>query len=194
MAKSTIIENPGLVWYEPDFLTPQEADTLFEVLQTEIPWQETAIRIFGKWILQPRLIHWQGTPGIPYSYSGITLYAEGFHPKIEALNEKIEGLTGIRFNSVLLNLYRNGNDSMGYHADDEKELGADPVIASVTLGDCRDFVLRNKHDHSQRIKIKPIHGSLLWMDKGIQTNWQHALPKRSKGSVRINLTFRQIFA
>ena len=179
-------------WFDENFLELKEASTFFDKLSIETDWIQPQIRMFGKWVDQPRLIAWQSSEGLSYSYSGITLTASPYSDLVDAIARKIEVKTGLTFNSVLINYYRDGKDSMGWHADNEPELGANPMIASLSLGSARDFVLK----HNQRSDLKKVFslnsGSLLLMGKGIQKNWKHALPKRAHAGPRINLTFRRI--
>jgi len=179
-------------WFDENFLELKEASTFFDKLSIETDWIQPQIRMFGKWVDQPRLIAWQSSEGLSYSYSGITLTASPYLDLVDAIARKIEIKTGLTFNSVLINYYRNGKDSMGWHADNEPELGENPMIASLSLGSARDFVLK----HNQRSDLKKVFslnsGSLLLMGKGIQKNWKHALPKRAHAGPRINLTFRRI--
>ena len=179
-------------WFDENFLELKEASTFFDKLSIETDWIQPQIRMFGKWVDQPRLIAWQSSEGLSYSYSGITLTASPYSDLVEAIARKIEFKTGLTFNSVLINYYRDGKDSMGWHADNEPELGENPMIASLSLGSARDFVLK----HNQRSDLKKVFslnsGSLLLMGKGIQKNWKHALPKRAHAGPRINLTFRRI--
>lgn len=143
--------------------------------------------------MQPRKIAFQGDTGISYVYSGDVYRAEPWHADVAALRTEIERETGCRFNSVLLNLYRDGRDSMGWHSDDETELGPCPTIASVSLGAERRFVLRSRTDKQKKIEIKPASGSLMIMRGDLQHFWQHALPKTALDvQPRINLTFREI--
>ncbi len=179
-------------WFDENFLELKEASTFFDKLSIETDWIQPKIRMFGKWVDQPRLIAWQSSQGLSYSYSGITLTANPFSDLVAIIARKIEETTGLSFNSVLINYYRDGKDSMGWHADNEPELGENPMIASLSLGFARDFVLK----HNQRSNLKKVFslnsGSLLLMGKGIQENWKHALPKRAHAGPRINLTFRKI--
>ena len=179
-------------WFDENFLELKEASTFFDKLSIETDWIQPQIRMFGKWVDQPRLVAWQSSEGLSYSYSGITLTASPYSDLVDAIARKIEIKTGLTFNSVLINYYRDGKDSMGWHADNEPELGKNPMIASLSLGSARDFVLK----HNQRSDLRKVFslnsGSLLLMGKGIQKNWKHALPKRAHAGPRINLTFRRI--
>lgn len=179
-------------FFDENFLEQSEASSFFDKLSIETNWIQPQIRMFGKWVDQPRLIAWQSSEGLSYSYSGITLTARPYSDLVAIIARKIEKTTGLSFNSVLINYYRDGKDSMGWHADNEPELGENPMIASLSLGSARDFVLK----HNQRSDLKKVFplnsGSLLLMGKGIQKNWKHSLPKRAHAGPRINLTFRKI--
>lgn len=160
---------------------------------THIKWQQDHIQMYGKRIPLPRLTSWYGDSGKRYSYSGISLHPRPWNKGLRYIKDTIEQATGFSFNSVLLNWYRSGDDHMSWHADDEPELGRNPVIASVNFGETRDFVLRRMDDPTQKITIPLRHGSLLVMAGELQHYWQHSVPKRKKvqGS-RFNLTFRTI--
>jgi alkylated DNA repair dioxygenase AlkB len=171
-----------------------EPAALFADRREELAWREESIRLFGREMLQPRLLAWYGDEGSRYRYSGVLHEPLPMTPRLRQLRERIEALTGARFNSVLANYYRNERDSMGLHADDEPELGDRPVIASLSLGEERIFRLK----HRQRRDIRPLRlplpsGSLLVMAGDTQRNWKHEVPKQSKAcGPRINLTFRWI--
>ncbi|MGE4430535.1 MAG: alpha-ketoglutarate-dependent dioxygenase AlkB [Sphingobium sp.] len=167
---------------------------LFGRLREEIDWRQESITLFGKTHLQPRLICWMGDPGCSYRYSGKRWEPQGWHRLVAMLRDRVERLAAARFNSVLLNYYRDGQDSMGYHADDEAELGPRPIIASLSLGAERIMHLRHRHDRSEPTRrIALADGSLLVMRGDMQANWKHAIPKRrSATGPRINLTFRMI--
>jgi len=169
-------------------------DECLSRLITEIPWWQESITLFGNTHLQPRLICWMGDPGCTYAYSGKRHEPELWHPLVRALRSKTEAMTGAHFNSVLLNYYRDGQDSMGYHADDEPELGKHPIIASLSFGAQRIMHFRNRHDRSITTqKITLTDGSLLVMRGACQAHWKHAIPKTRKAiGPRVNLTFRKI--
>ena len=154
--------------------------------------------MYGQRIAVPRLTAWFGDPRATYSYSGITMTPEAWTPLLLELKSLVEPKAlGTPFNSVLLNLYRDGNDSVSWHSDDEPELGTNPVIASVSLGQARTFRLKHKRDDSiPPVEIELTHGSLLVMSGALQHFWKHQLPKRKSKSLgpRINLTFRRILA
>ncbi|VXC18409.1 Alpha-ketoglutarate-dependent dioxygenase AlkB [Flavobacterium sp. 9AF] len=179
--------------YYPNFLKIEKANLLFEKLLNEIPWKQDTITIYGKTHLQPRLTALYGNEGKPYSYSNIVMQPHPWNATLMFLKNEIEELTKLNFTTVLLNLYRNENDSNGWHSDNEKELGRDPIIASISLGQERVFQL--KHNTKKEIKQNILlnHGSLLLMKEGSQPYYKHQLPKASSPkNPRINLTFRTI--
>lgn len=174
---------------------PERSENILQRLWKEVVWQEEQIRMFGKWVTVPRLTAFEGEPGIGYRYAGKTHRAEGWSPLVQMLRETTENLCSQSFNSVLLNAYRNGNDYMGWHRDNEKELGLDPFIASMSFGMPRIFQLRRYQDKRGQISLVLRSGSLLLMGGNIQTEWEHRLPpKKYSSGLRINLTFRQIRA
>ncbi|MDO9169741.1 MAG: alpha-ketoglutarate-dependent dioxygenase AlkB [Methylobacter sp.] len=182
----------GELYLIKQFYSLPEADLLFAKLHADLAWQEEAIFIYGKWVKVPRLICWYGDPGAWYSYSGVNHQPMPWTPALQAIREKLEQQCHCTFNSVLANLYRDGKDSMGCHADDEKQLGKNPVIASLSLGDQRLFKLRHKKSQ-EKLDIVLGHGDLLVMSGTLQHHWMHTLPKTKKMKMpRINLTFRQI--
>jgi alkylated DNA repair dioxygenase AlkB len=179
--------------YSPLFLSPDEADRYLKTLQHSLQWRQDQIRLFGRTVAIPRLQAWYGDSGLTYRYSGLQLTAQPWTPALQTLRARIEQYSGHHFNAVLANLYRNGQDSMGWHADDEAELGPNPVIASLSLGQARTFRLRHRSDKKLQHSLELEHGSLLLMAGTTQHHWQHALPKRSRlHQPRLNLTFRLI--
>ncbi|EKO3955374.1 alpha-ketoglutarate-dependent dioxygenase AlkB [Vibrio fluvialis] len=183
------ITDGKLLWVE-HFLTPTQADHAFSVLTQELDWQQEAITLFGKSVLQPRLQAWYGDKA--YTYSGLTMQPKTWTPMLADLKQRCELLAGQAFNSVLANLYRDGQDSMGWHQDNEPELGQQPVIASLSLGETRRFVLRHLHS-KEKLELPLSHGSLLIMAGNTQHLWQHCVPKTVRAlEPRINLTFRLI--
>lgn len=171
-----------------------DANRLQQELTDNLEWEAKAIKIFGKEVMQPRLMAWYGEPDAVYTYSGTTFLAKPFTPALLQIKLDIEAVTDTKFNSVLANLYRNGQDSMGWHSDDELELGRNPLIASVSFGEERVFKLRHRKDKSLKLDVPLPHGSLLVMGGAMQHHWQHSLSKSAKDlKPRINLTFRQIF-
>ena len=179
--------------YYPKFLKDGEATEYFEVIKKNTPWQQDNITVYGKKYAQPRLTALFGNNGKPYSYSNITMQPHEFTEELLAIGSRIETLTNINFTTCLLNLYRDGKDSNGWHADNEKELGQNPIIASVTLGQERYFHLKHRTNKNLKSKILLQHGSLLVMKGETQHQWLHQIPKTAKPiGERINLTFRII--
>jgi alkylated DNA repair dioxygenase AlkB len=178
--------------YFPDFFLNEKATELFNILKAEIPWQQDSITVYGKNHLQPRLTALFGNEGKPYGYSNIIMQPHHWNPLLVYIKEKIEKVCSENFTSVLLNYYRNGQDSNGWHADNEKELGKNPIIASLSFGQDRTFQLKhNTLDIRQNINLQ--HGSLLLMKGTTQHFWKHQIPKTKKEiEGRINLTFRTI--
>jgi alkylated DNA repair dioxygenase AlkB len=169
------------------------ADARFAELQREIPWERHRLVLFGRTVEAPRLSCWIGDADATYVYSRTRFEARPWTPAVAALRDELEARLGLRFNSVLANLYRDGRDSMGWHSDDEPELGAEPVIASLSFGAVRTFRLRSRATREAALSIELAHGSLLVMAGGTQRRYQHALPKRAGvAEARINLTFRRI--
>ena len=181
------------VRYDPEFLQQSEADRLLELLTDSLDWRQDSISLFGKTHLIPRLQAFIAGPHVSYTYSGLTLLGTGFPAALSSLKNQIEQHAGHRFNALLANLYRDGKDHMGWHSDDERELGSNPVIASLSLGAQRTFRLRHKQQKHHTIDYELTHGSLLIMGKDVQHQWDHSLPKRLRvHEPRINLTFRLI--
>ena len=178
-------------WRRPAALPEDLALTI----QHNLPWEQPEIRLFGRWHRIPRLQCWCADRGVVYRYSGRTLPARDWSAELALLRRLTSEITGQPFNSVLANLYRDGDDAMGWHADDEKELGPAPWIASWSFGASREFSLRRKGRTRTEARITLQHGELLLMSPAIQQRWQHALPRRkSVQQPRLNLTFRQILA
>jgi alkylated DNA repair dioxygenase AlkB len=178
--------------HEPDWLSVGEAEAMLAALRAEMAWEQRAIVLFGRRILQPRLIAWAGDLG--YRYSGQTLEPRAFTPVLSDLLQRVVTRCGVAFNHVLANRYRSGEDSMGLHADDEPELGPDPVVAIVSLGATRRLVIRPRRGrdrtrHDQELS----HGSLLVMGGACQRHYVHGLPRQAAvGGERISLTFRRL--
>jgi alkylated DNA repair dioxygenase AlkB len=191
-------EHPNLCPFEGElyrvkaFYSQPEADRLFDIFYRKLSWQEESILIFGKPCKVPRLMCWYGDADAVYRYSGVEHRPLPWISELSAVKAQIERFSGCAFNSVLANLYRDGRDSMGYHADNEKELGANPAIASLSLGDARLFRLHHKK-RRENLDIALEHGDLLIMAGVLQHHWVHAVPKtRQAKNPRINLTFRRI--
>jgi alkylated DNA repair dioxygenase AlkB len=186
------------VLLDPAFLLPEAAENLLAELTATIPWRQEPIQLFGKQVMQPRLTAWHGDPAAHYAYSGLALSPQPWTPALQQLRAQVEAAARAPFNSVLLNFYRTGQDSMGWHADDEPELGPAPVIASVSLGAVRRFRLRPRYP--QQLVHEPVSlelpaGSLLLMRGPTQQHWQHAVPKTTAAlGPRLNLTFRLVTA
>ena len=169
-------------------------DLIVQALLEATPWRAEKIVLWGKSYMQPRLIAWYGDEDSAYTYSGLRLEPLPWTPRLQALRTHVEALCGHRFNSVLLNYYRDHRDGMGFHSDDEPELGPQPVIASVTLGEPRPFSFKHKRDRSRPVyRMTPESGSVLLMRGDTQKNWKHGLEKLTQPcGPRLNLTFRQV--
>jgi alkylated DNA repair dioxygenase AlkB len=179
--------------YYPQFFDKKVADAIFSELTTEIPWRQDNIRVFGKIHPQPRLTALFGNEGKSYSYSNIQMQPHPWTPILQKIKSDIETVAETNFTSVLLNLYRDGKDSNGWHADNEKELGINPIIASVSFGAERVFQLKHNSILGLKQNILLEHGSLLLMKGSTQHFWKHQIPKTAKPiEARINLTFRII--
>jgi alkylated DNA repair dioxygenase AlkB len=192
----TKLDLGGVIRFEPEWLPRSEADALLQELRTSVGWTQGAITLFGRDLLEPRLTAWVGDAD--YTYSGRTMRAAPWTGVLVELRARIERFAGARFNAVLLNLYRGGQDSMGMHSDDEPELGPDPIIASASLGATRRFVLAPKNKRAREAGTYEIalgHGSLLVMSGPTQHRYRHGIPKQPgfEGE-RINLTFRRILS
>ena len=183
----------GELHYYPAFLSLSEADKLYQHFYNKTDWQADKITVFGKTYDQPRLTALYAKNLTPYTYSNITMHPSPMSKSLLDLIQKISEVNKHDFNAVLLNLYRDGKDSNGWHADNEAELGQNPVIASISLGEERYFHLKHRTLKEQRLKIKLKHGSLLIMGGAMQHHWLHQIPKTKKNiSPRINLTFRNL--
>lgn len=188
-----IVNVDGEAIYDPAFLPTQEADEIFTALTQTILWERHTITIYGKTSLIPRLTAYYGDASKAYSYSGRLFKPYPWTNELARLRDKISESIGVSFNSVLLNFYRNGQDSMGWHSDDEPELGINPTIASISVGAPRNFKLKHKSNQELKSDLILENGSLLVMKDELQHNWLHSLPKTMKvNSGRINLTFRSI--
>ena len=184
-----------VVRFHPGWLVAADADRLLQALIGDASWQVHRIRMFGRWLDSPRLSCWMGDADAHYRYSGADFLPHPWAPALLELREQLQQACAGSFNSVLLNRYRDGRDSMGWHSDDEPELGPTPLIASLSLGAPRRFLLRRRDDPAQKFEFLLGHGDLLLMRGHCQRDYQHALPKTARVSgERINLTFRQIAA
>lgn len=186
-ADLTLIRHPDL---------GEHRDALLAALLAETPWQQETITLYGRTHLQPRLLAWYGEPEASYRYSGKTHEPLPWTGRLRALRQRMEELADARFNSVLVNCYRDGRDSMGLHADDEPELGPEPVIASLSLGEERVLYFRHKRDRGIRgVDIPLPHGSVLLMRGATQAHWKHGIRKvNGPCGPRVNLTFRRVRA
>ena len=179
--------------YAPDWLPAPIADELFFTVRQSVPWETHRIRLFGRWVDSPRLSCWIGDAEAAYTYSGTRFEPHAWSPGLQDLRRQLATELGSEFNSVLANRYRDGRDCMGWHSDNEASLGMQPVIASVSLGASRRFVLKHRQG-APKVELSLPHGSLLVMGGETQSNYQHALPRTAKPvGERINLTFRRVF-
>lgn len=190
------LDPDGVSWLKryPGFIPANQCQPLFDSIHSETPWQQDQIRIAGKQLPIPRLQAWFGDIHTQYGYSGIELTPHPLPANLEDLKTKIEAISHSSFNSVLVNLYRDGQDSVSWHADDERELGTNPVIASLSLGTTRRFSLKHKQDKSFATQhIDLASGDLLIMGGATQHHWLHQVAKTKAVTLpRINLTFRKI--
>ncbi|MFL6591178.1 MAG: alpha-ketoglutarate-dependent dioxygenase AlkB family protein [Luteimonas sp.] len=178
---------------DPGWLAPAQADALFAKLRDGVAWSVHRVRLFGKLVDSPRLSCWIGDPEATYVYSGTRFEPQPWPAALLPVRERLRRETGIAFNSVLANLYRDGRDRMGWHSDNEPELGPHPTIASLSLGTERRFVLKHRSIASLKREFTLTHGSLLLMAGETQLHYRHALPERARvHEPRINLTFRRI--
>lgn len=179
--------------FDPGWLYPAEADRLQQGLRQQIAWENHRIRLFGREHDSPRLSCWIGDPGTAYRYSGTLFEPHPWPSLLHPLRDRLREELDVAFNSLLANLYRDGRDCMGWHSDAEPELGVEPVIASVSLGATRRFMLKHRRDPQRKLAIELPHGSLLVMTGTTQANYRHALPRTARPiGERINLTFRRI--
>lgn len=180
----------GELWFAEDWVPPAEQDALYVALDAAIPWRNDPVRMFGRTTPIPRMHQWFADAGQTYRWSGITMSPVPWPPELLALRGRLEDTLSGPFPRLLANLYRDGQDTVGWHADDEPELGPTPCIASVSLGATRDFLLRHRTT-GERLKVPLTSGSLLVMAGTTQDHWVHALPRRKRVTTpRINLTFR----
>lgn len=187
-----ILPNAELI-YVPDFFNSQEADNYYRIIKDQTNWQHDDITVFGKTYKQPRLTALFGETNQTYSYSNITMHPEAFTKNLLNIKSKVEKFSEEKFNTLLINLYRDGNDSNGWHADNEKELGKNPIIASVSFGEERPFHFKHRTITTERHKLILEHGSLLLMKGEMQHYWLHQITKtKRKIQPRINLTFRRL--
>ncbi len=187
-----ILPKDGEVYYLPDFFSKQESEKLFAVLLNEIEWQQDEVMMFGKRIVTQRRMAWYGDENKPYRYSGILRTPKPWTRTLLEIQHLVNSTFQTSLNACLMNLYRNGEEGMGWHSDDEPELGKQPIIVSLSLGAERAFDFKHK-DSGDKQRIYLETGSLLLMKGATQKHWKHALPKSKKVlDPRINLTFREI--
>lgn len=194
MTPENLLSQDGEVYFYPHFFSEEESTYFFKTLEETILWKQEPIKIMGREIMQPRLTAWYGEPKT-YRYSGITMTPRPWTEELMKIKKRIEEEADCYFTNVLLNYYRNGNDSMGWHKDNEKELGVNPVIGSVSFGVSRSFNFKNQLDKNLKEKLLLTDGSFLLMAGNTQHHWYHSIPKEPKISgARINLTFRKIIS
>lgn len=188
---------PGaeLHYYPAFYPAPVCADYQQQLLR-EIPWQQDTLNFAGKPVLVPRLQSWHGDSNSHYGYSGLKLVPQTWTPLLAQIRDNLQQRLQLPFNSVLLNWYRDGNDSVAWHSDDERELGPDPYIASLSFGIARRFELKHRTQRNQKkVSLELGDGSLLLMGRGVQRHYLHQIPKQpGLGGSRLNLTFRFIHA
>lgn len=191
-AQTNLAPYEGQIYWLREFYPPDQATAYFQRFLHHLAWQEEQLFIYGRWLKVPRLMAWYGDVGAQYRYSGVNHHPLPWIADLSLLRDRLEDYCQHRFNSVLANLYRDGRDSMGCHADNEKALGLNPKIASLSFGATR--LLRFRHVASGcKLDIDLGHGDLLIMAGELQHHWRHELPKtRQHKQARINLTFRQI--
>ncbi len=185
---------PGaqISWWR-GWLQPAQADALMQALLAQAHWEVHRIWMFGRMVDSPRLSSWIGDAQASYRYSGTRFSPQPWLEVLQPVRMRLEEETGHRFNSVLINRYRSGSDAMGWHSDDEPELGAQPLIASVSLGATRRLAFKHRHDAALKQTLELGHGDLLVMSGDTQRCYKHALPRTARPvGERINLTFRQI--
>lgn len=187
---------PGAeLWFAPDWLAREEADVLLVSLREEIRWETHRLRLFGRELDSPRLSCWIGDEGAAYTYSGARFQPHPWPAALLPVRQRLANELDGAFNSVLANRYRDGRDCMGWHSDNESALGPRPLIASLSLGATRRFVLKHRQEPTRKLELELPHGSLLVMGGDTQRNCRHALPRTAKPlGERINLTFRRIVA
>ena len=183
----------GELRYLPQWVAAGEADGWLQRLREETPWTQPQVHIYGRRLAVPRLVAWYGDREARYRYSGLEHVPLPWTPLLQEIRQRVEAASGCRFNGVLLNLYRDGQDAMGWHSDDEAELGPDPLLASLSLGASRRFDLRRKGSSRIEHSLELAHGSLLVMGGPTQHHWQHQIARtRRVLTPRLNLTFRLI--
>jgi alkylated DNA repair dioxygenase AlkB len=194
ISSANLLPHHGSVFLFREFFTVKQADDLLEHFLTSIPWTQQPVKIFGREIPQPRLTASFADDGISYGYSGIELLNNRWTPELLSVKSRVEEKTCCQFNTALLNLYRDGKDYMGWHRDNEKDLGKDPPVASVSFGERRKFQLRSYQKKDELLAVELGHGDLLLMSGETQQFWEHRLPKNpGVRGPRLNITFRRVF-
>lgn len=190
IAQSSI---PGSVFLYQSCFCDAESKQILQALLTSLNWQQPSIRLHGREVLIPRKQVWMGDPNTAYRYSDKLFTPETWNPTVLKIKERIESISDQQYNSVLCNLYRDGQDSVAWHADDEPELDPNTPIASISFGATRRFDLKPKNGEQQRVKLPLENAMLLVMSPEVQTHWLHQIPKTKKvHSPRVNLTFRRV--
>lgn len=193
MNPKNLLPSEGEVYHYPHFFNEEESSFFLKQLLEEIQWKQEPIVLFGKKIMQPRLTAWYGDNGKSYRYSGVTMNPLAWTPTLLEIKQRVEAVSNSKFNSALLNQYRTGADSMGWHSDNEKELGANPVIASVSFGETRKFHLKHRTDKDLKLTLPLENGSVLVMKGETQHHWLHSISKMAAAMhSRINITFRNV--
>ena len=184
---------PELLEYHPGLFNERECALLLHKFIVQSPWQQKVVRMYDKEVVTPRLCAWYADEET-YDYTSLRRSTPNkWTPELMAIKQKVEQIAGVKFNSVLLNYYRDGNDSVAWHSDNEKALGKYPVIASVSFGQVRSFDIRYKQDHSEKYSIKLESGALMIMKGDLQQNWEHRIAKSLRPmTARVNLTFRVV--
>ncbi|WP_111672279.1 alpha-ketoglutarate-dependent dioxygenase AlkB family protein [Algoriphagus litoralis] len=191
--ESNLLPFQGEAIFYPEFFSKNASDHYFDFLSKSLHWKEEPIRMFGKMVMQPRLTALYGNETKPYGYSGISMTPFPWTPELMEIKRKLLDFTEVEFTHVLCNFYRNGQDSMGWHRDNESVLGRNPTIASVTFGATRMFQMRHYETKKQKVQVPLTHGSLLIMSGESQHYWEHQIPKTKRNlGPRINLTFRKL--
>lgn len=184
---------PDMLEYKPGLFSPEESDRYLQTFIQTVPWEQKTIKMWDKQMLTPRLTAWFGDPRTNYAFSGLKLDPMDWTPELLEIKARVEPLAGVTFNSVLLNYYRDGNDSVAWHSDKENVLGKRPVIVSVSFGEVRSFDIRRKTDHKEVYSVRLEHGSFLLMKAGLQEAFEHRIAKSIRPmKPRINLTFRVV--
>ena len=188
-----LLPKDGFLYYLPEIFNAEESAILFETIRTETSWNQQSIKIYGRKVMQPRLTSWVADPEINIRYSGITMEPNPWTESLLKIKKISEEKTNQDFNGVLLNYYRDGQDTMGWHSDDEKELGENPIIVSISFGETRDFQIKHKEQKTLKLNLALEKGSMLIMGGKSQSCWSHAVPRRTRvKDARINLTFRHM--